>query len=156
LNLCLDTNVFIELMRGRRLHFRKRLEEASDAGASFHLSPIVLHELTFGALRSLQREERLLDIDHATTSMQPHDWTAEDAMECAQIRADLASGGVLIGVYDLMLAGQARRRDWTLVTGNLREFARVDGLKLIDWSDPDGPRELTGGVAHFLQRLKRD
>ena len=34
------------------------------------------------------------------------------------------------------IAGQARARGWTVVTENRREFDRVDGLTVIDWTEP--------------------
>ena len=52
------------------------------------------------------------------------------------IRRDLEARGLPIGPYDLLIAGQARARDLVLVTANTREFERVDGLKLEDWSTP--------------------
>jgi tRNA(fMet)-specific endonuclease VapC len=39
-----------------------------------------------------------------------------------------------VGAYDVLLAGQARRRGATLVTSNTKEFARVRGLKWEDWA----------------------
>ena len=41
----------------------------------------------------------------------------------------------MIGAYDLLIAGQGLARDWTVVTANTREFARVDGLRLETWTD---------------------
>ena len=57
----------------------------------------------------------------------------EDAREAGVVRATLDSAGTLIGAYDVLLAGQARRRGLTLVTGNVREFARVPGLEVENW-----------------------
>ncbi|PZR07475.1 MAG: VapC toxin family PIN domain ribonuclease, partial [Azospirillum brasilense] len=39
----------------------------------------------------------------------------------------------VIGPYDLMIAGQARSRGLVVVTGNLSEFGRVEGLRCEDW-----------------------
>lgn len=44
--------------------------------------------------------------------------------------------GTPIGPYDVLIAGQARARDLTLVTNNLSEFRRVEGLKIEDWTQP--------------------
>ena len=41
--------------------------------------------------------------------------------------------GTPIGHYDYLIAAQARRRGATLVTANVREFARVPGLLVADW-----------------------
>ena len=50
-----------------------------------------------------------------------------------EIRAHLAAAGTPIGSNDLFIAAHARSRGLTLVTHNLREFARVPGLKTADW-----------------------
>ena len=61
-------------------------------------------------------------------------FSATDADRTARLKADLAARGQMIGAYDLMIAGQALARGWTVVTGNTHEFSRVEGLKLEDWA----------------------
>jgi tRNA(fMet)-specific endonuclease VapC len=51
-----------------------------------------------------------------------------------RIRAELASRGTPIGPYDLMIAATALANNLILVTHNTREFARVSGLVLEDWT----------------------
>ena len=51
----------------------------------------------------------------------------------ATSRADLERKGTTIGVNDLHIAGHARSEGLTLVTNNLREFERVEGLRLDNW-----------------------
>ena len=46
-------------------------------------------------------------------------------------RSAAAGGG--IGPYDVLIAGQALARGLTLVTHNVREFGRVEGLRVEDW-----------------------
>ena len=58
----------------------------------------------------------------------------EDAAHAGDIRAELEKAGTPIGHYDYLIAAQARRRGATLVTANVREFARVPGLLLADWA----------------------
>ena len=55
------------------------------------------------------------------------------AAHTADIRAALERRGTPIGSYDVMIAGSARSRGLIVVTGNLREFDRVDGLRSEDW-----------------------
>jgi len=40
-----------------------------------------------------------------------------------------------IGLYDVLIAGQAKARDLTLVTSNTGEFHRVAGLRVEDWME---------------------
>jgi len=51
------------------------------------------------------------------------------------IRADLERRGCVIGPYDLMIAGHARSRGLVVLTSNLGEFQRVQGLRCEDWLD---------------------
>ena len=60
----------------------------------------------------------------------------DDAREAGDIRAALERTGTPIGPYDVLIAAQARRRGAMLATANVREFARVPGLRLVDWSAP--------------------
>ena len=61
----------------------------------------------------------------------PHDGAA--AAHTANIRAVLERRALVIGAYDLMIAGHARSRGLVVVTGNLRDFEPVDGLRCEDW-----------------------
>lgn len=62
------------------------------------------------------------------------DFDAADAREAGDIRAHLKRAGTPIGPYDVLIAGQARRRGARLATLNAREFARVPGLIVEDWN----------------------
>jgi tRNA(fMet)-specific endonuclease VapC len=63
------------------------------------------------------------------------DYAAEAAIEYARIRADLKRRGCMIGGEDLLIAAHARSLDITLVSNNVREYGRVKGLKLENWTD---------------------
>ena len=58
----------------------------------------------------------------------------DDARAAGAVRAELEAVGKPIGAYDVLLAGQARRRGATLVSSNTKEFTRVTGLKWEDWA----------------------
>jgi tRNA(fMet)-specific endonuclease VapC len=55
------------------------------------------------------------------------------ADHAADIRATLERKGQPIGGYDLLIAGHARSRGLTVITGNVSEFGRIDGLRCEDW-----------------------
>jgi len=57
----------------------------------------------------------------------------EDARAAGAVRAALATAGAEIGPYDVLIAGQALARGAVLVTHNVREFGRVEGLRVEDW-----------------------
>ena len=57
------------------------------------------------------------------------------AEEAGLIRADLAAQGSPIGSNDLLIAAISRAYDVTVVTHNTKEFARITGLRVIDWEN---------------------
>ena len=57
----------------------------------------------------------------------------KDARQAAAVRALLASEGMPIGPYDVLIAGQAVARNMILFTNNTQEFKRVPGLRFEDW-----------------------
>jgi tRNA(fMet)-specific endonuclease VapC len=128
----LDTNAVIALTAQRSDALLRRVE-ASEPG-SLVVSAVVAHELYYGAYRSQNvafnlETLRLLFFDLAIL-----DLDREDARVAGEIRADLARSGSPIGPYDVLIAGQAKARNLTLVTSNMGEFARVAGLRVEDWS----------------------
>ena len=139
MKLSLDTDVAVELMRGVRPHYRLRLREAREAGATLHLSSIVLHELMYGAMASARPEHHMELVDKLAAEMEIHAWTPDDAVEAARLRAELREAGVQIGSFDALIAGHALNAGCTLVSGNVREFIRVSGLPLLYWGDPAEP-----------------
>ena len=61
------------------------------------------------------------------------DFNEADATEAAELRAYLRTQGTPIGPYDVLIAAQASHRT-ALVTANTGEFARVPGLRILDWA----------------------
>lgn len=131
---CLDTNVVIGVMTGRSTKSALRLRDEVGRGTRILVPAIVVFELRFGVAKSVRRaaNERALDLFLAPLDTLPFD--AIDAAEAADIRANLNRRGTPIGPYDILIAAQARRRDATLVTGNVREFRRIPDLRMQDWT----------------------
>ena len=125
----IDTNIFIATMvRDDRAIARRLRVHGHESG----LSSIVLHELYLGAFESRRREEGLRVVRSIGLPLVPFE--ANDARAAAEIRADLRRKGAPIGSYDLLIAGQARARGLIVVTRNVGEFRRVQGLQVEDWS----------------------
>lgn len=59
------------------------------------------------------------------------------AAHYADIRADLRRRGSMIGANDLIIAAHARCLDLVLVTHNVAEFGRVEGLSAENWVEPE-------------------
>lgn len=135
MNYLLDTNVCIALINGKPDIVRARFERVLSLESTIWVPSIVVFELRYGAAKSLRREsnqERLGAFLRGPVDTLP--FGDEDAAEAGEIRADLERLGTPIGAYDVLLAGQARYRGWTLVTANVREFARVPALLWEDWA----------------------
>jgi len=132
--LALDTNVFVDLIRGRQPRVRQRHAAAILAGEAMVTSLVVFHELQFGIAVSRDPVNEALNVDEAFLGVEIVPLTLEDMQMAAQVRATLRRQGAPIGPYDALIAGQALARGWTLVTSNTGEFARVPGLDIQDWS----------------------
>ncbi len=132
----LDTNVVITLLKDRSNVARARLLQARGTGRGVALSVIVYHELMYGAACSSRRRENEESIALLLTGARLDVLTFEaaDAREAADIRAHLRQAGTPIGNYDALIAAQARRAGAALVTANRREFDRVPGLIVTDWT----------------------
>jgi tRNA(fMet)-specific endonuclease VapC len=130
LRYMLDTNVCIRVLRDRPLALRDRFNRDAD---SLCISTVVLMELLYGAERSARTTHHRQEVERlsARLSVLPFDNAA--ASHAAEIRAMLAGSGQIIGAYDALIAGHARSQGLIVVTGNLREFSRVDGLRSEDW-----------------------
>ena len=134
MSLSLDTNVFVELIRGRNLRVRNRFVEAARAPEPLVASLIVAHELYYGAELRADRATQLRNARLILAQVDVTPFDGRDMAIAAKVRARLKVRGVAIGPYDALIAGQALARRWTLVTANVREFSRIDGLKVVDWT----------------------
>jgi len=133
----LDTNACIALINGTQARVRRRFQRAAARGSVMLLSSIVSFDLWYGVRKSQRREANIQRLE--TFLSGPLEWTPfneDDARAAGDVRAELEAAGTPIGAYDVLLAGQARRRGATLVTSNVREFGRVKGLTWEDWATP--------------------
>jgi len=128
----LDTNICVLLIRQRSPAVLARLlrHTITDAG----VSAITVAELHYGVKKSSQpaRNQQALDQFLIPLTILPFDDGAAAAY--GQIRADLEAQGLPIGGLDTLIAAQALSHGLTLVTNNVREFGRVAGLAIEDWT----------------------
>lgn len=131
----LDTNVCIALINGSSSNVRARFMQAVRSGTMLATSSIVAHELWYGVAKSqlVARNASAL-----TTFLSRDiillDYSEQDAHAAGEIRAELERQGVRIVEYDTLIAGQAFARNLILVSANTREFGRVKGLVVEDWT----------------------
>jgi len=133
-NYLLDTNVCIALINGSSSKVRGRFAQVVRQKAALATSAIVVHELWYGVAKSELAAQNARALAVFLSSLAVVEYSAKDAQAAGEIRAELERMGARIGEYDTLIAGQAYCRNLTLVTANTREFERVRGLNVEDWS----------------------
>jgi tRNA(fMet)-specific endonuclease VapC len=126
----LDTNTLLDYFRGRGNVAANLLAVPPGEVA---LPAIVAYEVWIGVLGSQNARRRQARYEQflATVEILPFD--AGASRRAAEIRHALEKRGEGIGPLDTLIAATALANTATLVTRNVREFARVQGLKLLDW-----------------------
>jgi tRNA(fMet)-specific endonuclease VapC len=130
LRYMLDTNLCIRVLRDRPASVRERFNLEAD---SLCISAIVLTELLYGAAKSQRPQHNRREVERFAARLEVLAFDAAAADHAGEIRAVLERQGRMIGAYDLLIAGHARSRGLVVVTGNLGEFGRVEGLRCEDW-----------------------
>ncbi len=126
----LDTNVCIQVIRDKPAGGRERFQGETGKLA---ISSIVLHELHVGVFLSYAPDRHRDELEAFLPGVTVMDFNDQAAKHAAEIKAKLMNQGNLIGPNDLLIAGHARSLGLKLITSNLREFTRVDGLRCEDW-----------------------
>lgn len=125
-----DSDVLIELIRMKKIDVVEKFENHySDCV----LSSVTVAELDYGVRKSQKQEHNREQLDRVLQVFRVIDFTYQDAFHAGEIRAELERTGRRIGEHDTLIAAQARLRELTLVTGNVREFERVPGLRVENW-----------------------
>ena len=130
----LDSNIWIYAMNGRHPDLRERLE--SLPLSSVFLSDIVFGELAFGWENSAQPSATKARVEQFLVHFPKLSSNEATARLYGQHRQRLQARGTPIGMNDFWIAAQALANNLILVTHNIREFERIEGLKLEDWLTP--------------------
>lgn len=125
----LDANIVIALLKDRHSQIAKRARALAPGDVC--ISAVVAHELYYGAFKSQRVKHNVALVDGLQFEVLEFD--QEDARQAGEVRASLATQGTPIGPYDVLIAGQAKARGMRLVTRNVSEFRRVQGLQVEDW-----------------------
>ena len=134
LRYMLDTNLCIRVLRDRPQCIRARFNAEADGLA---IPTIVLTELLHGAAKSARPIENRAEVERFASRVEVLPFDASAAAHAGEIRATLEREGHRIGGYDVLIAGHARSRGLIIVTCNMGEFDRVDGLRCEDWLPSD-------------------
>ncbi|HET6628582.1 MAG TPA: type II toxin-antitoxin system VapC family toxin [Woeseiaceae bacterium] len=130
LRYLLDTNILSELVRAPQGLVAERISSTGEDAVC--TSIVVAAELRFGAAKSGSRKlaERV-DMILSALSVLPLEPPAD--RHYGRIRQHLAGQGTPIGPNDLLIAAHGLTLGLAVVTGNMREFSRVPGLKVENW-----------------------
>jgi tRNA(fMet)-specific endonuclease VapC len=120
----LETSYLVDYEKGRevaREYYQMHRHESLAA------SSVSMFELAFGVTWDDHRQVEILQ--ESLSWVDFLDFSVPDAIEAARIQAELQSAGERIPIGDLLIAGVARNRGYTLVAGD-DHFNRVDGLSV--------------------------
>jgi tRNA(fMet)-specific endonuclease VapC len=127
----LDTNMCIFIIKKKSLNVLDRLKDSRGKGLS--ISTITLAELEFGIANSDYKERNRIALMEflAIINIKPFDESA--TREYGIVKKDLKDRNCLIGPLDMLIGAHAKSLDMVLVTNNVREFNRINGLQIEDW-----------------------
>ncbi|MDR3305233.1 MAG: type II toxin-antitoxin system VapC family toxin [Clostridiales Family XIII bacterium] len=128
----LDTNICIFLIREKseKALAEYRKHELGDVVISI----ITLSELEYGVRNSAAPEKSAAALTGFLVGVDVLDYDAAAAHEYGKVRANLKQKRITIGPLDMLIAAHAKAAGCALITNNTREFERVEGLVLADWS----------------------
>ena len=128
----LDTNAWITLLKSASTELVSRLAQRQDGEVL--LCSVVKAELWHGAHKYANRENRSARLEELFARHRSLPFDDDAAWHYAEIRHHLETKGQVIGPNDLKIAAICRSHQVRLVTANCKEFQRVPGLVVEDWS----------------------
>ncbi len=129
----LDTDICIYIAKRKPAAVLARLERLRPGDVG--MSVVTYLELVYGAYKSRQAEANMTQIQQLSHLIPVQALDASAGAHYGKLRAGLEKSGSLIGAYELVIAAHALALQLILVTNNVREFRRVQGLRLENWAD---------------------
>ncbi len=130
LKYMLDTNIAIYVIKRRPID---ALDAFNRHAGQLCISSVTLAELMHGVEKSARPDHNLRQVEDFVSRLVVLEYGNKAAAHYGDIWAALERKGTPIGVNDLHIAGHSRSEGLTLVTNNLNEFERVEGLRLENW-----------------------
>jgi len=130
----LDTDTCIFLMRGDSAALIAKVQTVPLQQQV--MSAVTFAELTYGVQASAasKRKQNQAVLDNLARHLTVLDWPQEAAPHSAEIRLDLKKRGAQLGAADLMIAPHARATGAAVVSNNTKDFGRVKGLLVENWT----------------------
>jgi tRNA(fMet)-specific endonuclease VapC len=127
----LDTNICIYLIKKKPEKVFNRFNELMLGEVC--ISTITLAELQFGVAKSENHAKNQSDLNHFLVPFEIVDFDFAATLEYGKIRSQLEKQGQPIGSLDTLIAAHAKSLNLTRVTNNVREFSRIENLKVENW-----------------------
>jgi tRNA(fMet)-specific endonuclease VapC len=130
----LDTNICIYLIKEKTEFMLHKLNKALVSGVG--ISSITLSELEYSVQKSSRVEQNALNLLRFLAIFEILPYSDEAAREYGLIRVALEKKGQPIGGMDMLIGAHAKSVGAILVTNNEREFRKIDGLQVENWTRP--------------------
>jgi len=130
LKYMLDTDMCIFTITRKPAHIKRMFNTHI---GQLCISAVTWGELICGAEKSEQVEKNLATLDGFAARLEVLPFDKQASRQFGQVKAELELHGQKIGSYDTMIAGHARSQGLIVVTNNVREFKRVEGLRVVNW-----------------------
>ena len=131
LQYMLDTNICIYVIKSYPSKLRETFNRLAE---QLSISTVTLAELCYGAEKSARRLENLQAVEQFAARLDVLPFSEKAAAHYGQIRVALERAGKPIGPHDMLIGAHARAEGLTVVTNNTREFKRVRGLSIENWT----------------------
>ena len=129
----LDTNICIYAIKHKPERVFNELKKHDPQGVC--ISSVTYAELVHGVEKSAAVEKNRLALSLLLANIEIMDFDVEAANCYGRIRAELERKGIPIGPLDMMIAGHAHSLGYMLVTNNVKEFIRIEGLQIENWAE---------------------
>lgn len=127
----LDTNTCIRYLNRRSASIIRQMD--AESPEDIVVCSVTRAELIFGAMKSNNTEKTRVAQREFLEPLATLPFDDAAAEQYGRIRARLETAGTPIGPNDMLIAAIALTHDLIVVTHNIREFNRVNGLKTEDW-----------------------
>ncbi len=132
MKILLDTDICIYAINRKRPEILAGVRDYQIGEVG--ISSITYAELRFGVENSTRVDENMERLERFVLPLEIVPFDAEAGRHYGRVRTDLKHAGCSIGSNDLLIAAHALSLDATLITNNIREFARVTGLRVEQWT----------------------
>ncbi|MBN2161114.1 MAG: type II toxin-antitoxin system VapC family toxin [Spirochaetes bacterium] len=127
----LDTNICIYIIKNKPIGVLNALKKKSRK--DIFISSITVAELQYGVEKSNFIDKNRVSLIEFLSIFNIINFDDKDAIEFGKIKSYLEKAGKIIGPMDLLISAQAKSKNMVLVTNNVKEFERIDGLVIENW-----------------------